>query len=308
MSFIHAKADVADSTIGEGTNIWQFVVVLAGAKIGNNCNICAGSLIEGDTEIGDNVTVKSGVQIWNGTRIESGVFIGPNVTFTNDKFPRSKRYLAEDQGICIKQNASIGANATILPNVTIGKNSMIGAGAVVTKDVPENAVVVGNPAKVIRLLRKEEGAINTGQSIQQHLPETLSQLQSFHDDRGRLQVAEFGQHIPFPIKRVFWISDVQKDSIRGEHAHKECHQFIIAVSGSVTIELDNGQDTKKYKLSSGIEGLHIVPKTWGTLFGFSENAIVVVLASHNFDEADYLRSYKDFQMFLSEGNLNDRFS
>lgn len=304
MSFIHSKADVADSTIGEGTNIWQFVVVLAGAKIGKNCNICAGSLIEGDTEIGDNVTVKSGVQIWNGTRIKNGVFVGPNVTFTNDRFPRSKEYLAKDQGIHIKQNASIGANATILPNVTIGENSMIGAGSVVTRDVPKNAVVVGNPARVIRLLNDEIPMAYTDETTSGYSPATLLELQSFQDDRGRLQVAEVGQHIPFPVKRIFWISGVSHGCVRGEHAHKNCHQFIIAISGSVKIELDDGQETKKYFLENGSEGLHITPKTWGTLFDFSENATVLVLASHNFDEADYLRNYQDFQKFLTEGNLN----
>jgi len=152
MSFIHPLADVANSSIGEGTKIWQFVVILKGATIGNDCNICAQSLIEGDVIIGDNVTVKSGVQLWDGTRIGNNVFIGPNVTFTNDLFPRSKKYPENFTGITVKDFASIGANATILPGVTIGESAMIGAGSVITKDVPAKAVVVGNPAKIIRFL------------------------------------------------------------------------------------------------------------------------------------------------------------
>lgn len=150
MIYIHPKADVAIEKIGEGTKVWQFVVILKGAEIGKNCNICANVLIEGDVVISDNVTVKSGVQLWDGTRIENNVFIGPNATFTNDLFPRSKEYPETFSGITIKRHASIGANATILPGVTIGEYSMIGAGAVVTKDVPDKAVVVGNPAKIIR--------------------------------------------------------------------------------------------------------------------------------------------------------------
>ncbi len=154
MSFIHPLADVAESYIGEGTKVWQFVVILKGARIGRDCNICAQTLLEGDVIIGDRVTVKSGVQLWDGTRVEDDVFIGPNATFTNDTYPRSKQYPDEFSGIRICKNASIGANATILPGVTIGKDAMVGAGAVVTQDVPPKAVVVGNPARIIRYVEK----------------------------------------------------------------------------------------------------------------------------------------------------------
>lgn len=147
--FIHALADVQTDLIGHSTKIWQFVVVLKGARIGNNCNICAHSLIESDVILGNNVTVKSGVYLWDSIRIEDNVFIGPNATFTNDKFPRSKIYPESFLGIIIKNGASIGANATILPGVVIGECAMVGAGAVVTKNVEPHTVVVGNPAKRI---------------------------------------------------------------------------------------------------------------------------------------------------------------
>lgn len=149
MSNFHPLADVQSTTIGEGTRVWQFTVVLPGARIGSNCNICAQVFIENDVEIGDNVTVKCGVQLWDGLRIENNVFIGPNVTFTNDPFPRSKRHLAKYPKTLVKSGASIGANATILPGITIGENAMIGAGSVVTKDVPANMTAVGNPAVII---------------------------------------------------------------------------------------------------------------------------------------------------------------
>lgn len=152
MSFIHPLADVAKSIIGEGTKVWQFVVILEGAKVGKNCNLCAQVLIEGDVVIGDDVTIKSGVQVWDGTRIGDGAFIGPNVTFTNDPFPRSKAYPESFSGIVVERGASIGANATILPGVCIGEFAMVGAGAVVTQNVPPRAVVVGNPAKIIRYM------------------------------------------------------------------------------------------------------------------------------------------------------------
>lgn len=153
MSFVHELADVASGEIGEGTKVWQFVVILQNARIGKECNICAHVLIEGDVVIGNNVTVKSGVYIWSGTRIEDNVFIGPNATLTNDLMPRSKEYPESFSGIILKKGSSIGANATILPGITIGEKAMVGAGAVVTKNVPDYAVVVGNPAKIIRYIK-----------------------------------------------------------------------------------------------------------------------------------------------------------
>ena len=153
MSFIHPLADVKSQNIGQDTKIWQFCVVLEHAVIGDNCNINAQVLIENDVVIGNNVTVKSGVQLWDGTRVEDDVFIGPNATFTNDFMPRSKQYPESFSGITLKHGASIGANATLLPGITVGERAMVGAGAVVTEDVPAYAVVVGNPAKVIRYIK-----------------------------------------------------------------------------------------------------------------------------------------------------------
>jgi len=144
---IHPLADVQSTKIGTGTTIWQFSVVLSGAKIGKNCNINALTLIENDVVLGDNVTVKSGVQIWDGLRVEDDVFIGPNVTFTNDFTPRSKQRPAKFLKTTLKQGASLGANSTIVGGLTIGKYAMVGAGSVVTKNVPDYALVYGNPAK-----------------------------------------------------------------------------------------------------------------------------------------------------------------
>jgi UDP-2-acetamido-3-amino-2,3-dideoxy-glucuronate N-acetyltransferase len=147
--FIHALADVQTINIGENTRIWQFVVVLPGAKIGQDCNICSHCLIESDVVIGDRVTVKSGVQLWNGLRVGDDVFIGPNVTFTNDKHPKSGNVNFPLLFTRIENGASIGGGTTLLPGVLIGAGAMVGAGSVVTKDVPAGATVVGNPARPI---------------------------------------------------------------------------------------------------------------------------------------------------------------
>jgi UDP-2-acetamido-3-amino-2,3-dideoxy-glucuronate N-acetyltransferase len=147
--FIHALADVHAASIGTGTRVWQFVVVLAGAKIGAECNICSHCLIESDVILGDRVTVKSGVQLWDGLSVGDDVFIGPNVTFTNDKHPKSGNVNFKLAATRIDAGASIGGGATILPGVVIGAGATVGAGAVVTKDVPPGATVVGNPARAL---------------------------------------------------------------------------------------------------------------------------------------------------------------
>ncbi|HEM8022163.1 acyltransferase [Enterobacter ludwigii] len=153
---IHKFSDVKSNKIGEGTSIWQFVVIMENAMIGKNCNICANSLIENDVIIGDNVTVKSGVYIWDGVELEDNVFIGPCVAFTNDKRPRSKEYPESFLKTIVRKGASIGANATILPGIEIGEKAIVGAGSVVTKSVPPYAVVVGNPAKIVEWIEQDE--------------------------------------------------------------------------------------------------------------------------------------------------------
>lgn len=145
---IHPLADVQTKKIGEGTNIWQFCIVLENAVIGKNCNINCQVFIENDVIIGDNVTIKPGVQIWDGITIEDNVFIGPNVTFTNDLFPRSKQHPEQYTKTVVKKGASIGANSTIVAGNTIGENAMIGAGSIITKDVPDNTVWFGNCASL----------------------------------------------------------------------------------------------------------------------------------------------------------------
>lgn len=147
--FVHPQGLCETTDVGEGTRIWAFAHVMSGARIGAECNIGDHAFLENDVVIGDRVTVKNGVQLWDGLRVGDDVFIGPNATFTNDPFPRSKVYGHEIAVTRVEEGASIGANATILPGVTIGSRAMIGAGSVVTCDVPANAIVAGNPARVV---------------------------------------------------------------------------------------------------------------------------------------------------------------
>lgn len=152
---IHPLADVQSVNIGKDTQVWQFSIILKGAVVGQNCNINCHTFIENDVTIGDNVTIKAGVYVWDGITVEDNVFIGPNVTFTNDKFPRSKQRPDQFQNTLIKKGASIGANSTILGGLTIGEYAIVAAGSMVTKDVPAFSLVKGHPAKVCGIVNEK---------------------------------------------------------------------------------------------------------------------------------------------------------
>lgn len=306
---IHPTSDVQSKFIGDSTVIWQYCVVLPNAHVGARCNICANVFIENDVVIGDDVTIKNGVQIWDGVRIGDGVFIGPNATFTNDSFPRSKQYPPYFHLTTVGAGASIGANATILPGITIGSNAMIGAGAVVNKNVPSNAIVVGNPGVIsgyvgVESLDKEVVEVDTKISYQSkenlgvkgcHLY-TLTEIP---DLRGTLSVAEYERNIPFVPKRLFWVFDVPSKQVRGEHAHKVLHQYLICVRGSVSIVLDDGVKKTELILNKPNLGLYIPPLIWGIQYKYSADAVLLVIASEVYDSNDYIRDYGEFLAYVA---------
>ncbi len=293
---IHHSADVQSDTIGDGTNIWQFCVVLPKARIGRDCNICSHCFIENDVIVGDRVTVKCGVQLWDGLRLEDDVFIGPNVTFTNDKYPRSKQHPKQFPTTLVKKGASIGAAATILPGITIGENSMVAAGAVVTQDVPVNAIVKGVPAAITgytETFTHSENNVIASDSKKFSGP-VLYSLGAIRDIRGNLVVGECSKELPFEPKRLFMVYDVPNSKVRGAHAHKECHQFLVAAHGSISIILDDGKTREEYTLSDPTLGIHIMPGVWAIQYKYSQDAVLLVLASHKYDSVDYIRDYNEF--------------
>lgn len=304
MSYIHPLADVKATSIGADTRIWQFCVVFAGAKIGAGCNVCAHVLIENDVVIGDNVTIKSGVQLWDGVRVEDNVFIGPNVTFTNDLYPRSKVYPDSYLQTTIRAGASIGANATILPGRTIAEGAMIGAGAVVTRDVPANAIVQGNPARIVGYANAKTVVLADKQDSELRKPPysetgnvrgvTTHRFPLIKDIRGNLTVGEFEQHIPFVPLRYFMVFDVQSKETRGEHAHRVCHQFLICVRGSCAVLADDGVNRTEVLLDSPDKGVYLPPMVWGVQYKYTEDAVLLVFASHHYDAADYIRNYAEY--------------
>jgi UDP-2-acetamido-3-amino-2,3-dideoxy-glucuronate N-acetyltransferase len=303
--FIHPLSDVQSTAIGAGTRVWQFVVVLPGAQIGQDCNICSHCLIENDVVVGDRVTVKSGVQLWDGLRVGSDVFIGPNASFTNDRFPRSQQKPEKFLVTTIHNGASIGAGAVILPGVVIGSKAMVAAGAVVTRSVPPNAVVVGNPAKIVGYVdaaRSDVSAIapakpEVGATATAVTGVKLHHMPRVADIRGSLTVGEFDRSIPFAAKRYFMVFDVPSVETRGEHAHRQCHQFLICVRGSCAVVADDGINRQEFLLDRPDVGIHLPPMVWGIQYKYSPDAVLLVFASHYYDGADYIRDYSEFRQF-----------
>jgi len=301
---------VETKKIGSRTNIWAFCNILKQARIGRDCNICDHVFIENDVIVGDKVTIKCGVQLWDGLRVEDNVFIGPNATFANDKFPRSKMHLKVPLQTVIKKGASIGANATILPGLTIGENAMVGAGAVVTKDVPSNAIVTGNPARVSGYINSIK--IDKIEAIEHNRfgkknyiliginNVRIYKLPEFSDIRGSLNVAEYSKQIPFPVKRFFLVYKVPSKEVRGEHAHKKQHQFLICVNGSLSVIIDNGKKRSEIILNSSREGLYIPPKVWGVEYKYTSDAILLVFASDIYEPNDYIRDYGEYLKYIKE--------
>lgn len=301
--FVHPQAVCESANIGAGTRVWAFAHILPGAVIGAECNVCDNVFIENDVVVGDRVTIKCGVQLWDGMKVEDDVFIGPNVTFTNDKFPRSKIYPEKKSRTVIRRGASIGANATILPGLSVGANAMIGAGAVVTRSVPPNAIVFGNPAKITGYVDTRDGKNLIPETTQPNSPGvvqtsvsgvTLHTLRTGIDMRGSLSAGEFEREIPFSPLRYFLVCDVPTAETRGEHAHLMCRQFLIAVKGNLRVVADDGKKREEFVLNRNNIGLYLPPLTWGIQYHYSPDAVLLVFASDYYDSNDYIRDYGQF--------------
>ncbi len=305
-TFVHPQAICETEKIGKETKIWAFAHILRNATIGKQCNICDHVFIENDVCIGDRVTVKCGVQLWDGLRVEDDVFIGPNATFCNDKHPRSKQYPKSFLQTVIRKGASIGAGAVILPGITIGMDAMIGAGAVITRDVPPYAKVVGNPGRITGYtnLSDSKPFVNTTTTEESERLRVngayFYKMPKIKDLRENLSAGEFGSQLPFKPKRYFLVFDVPSHKIRGEHAHKRCSQFLLCVKGSCRVLIDDGKNRQEMLLDKPEYGLEIKPLVWGIQYDYSSDAVLLVFASEHYDSADYIRDYNEFLELISE--------
>ena len=300
--FRHPNAIVETPHVGERTRVWAFAHILPRAVIGSDCNICDNVFIENDVVVGNRVTVKCGVQLWDGVRLEDDVFVGPNATFTNDPLPRSKQHLTKYPQTLVRQGASIGANATILPGITVGRRALVGAGAVVTHSVPPYAVVVGNPARIVRYTESSP-IIQARDAVASPRPSEIeirvSGVQLLHkpvikDLRGNLTARELGDGLPFAPKRYFVVFEVPSKEVRGEHAHRTLHQLLVCLTGSVSIVADDGTHRQEFQLDSPEIALYIPPMVWAVQYRYTPNAALLVLASDRYDPQEYIRDYDQF--------------
>ncbi|HEY4245807.1 MAG TPA: WxcM-like domain-containing protein [Lacunisphaera sp.] len=308
--FVHPAAINESPEVGPGTSVSAFSHLLAGARIGENCCIGQHVVVERGAIIGNRVQIKFGVYLGDGVTLEDDVFIGANVTFANNSLTLHPPSPTPQNRIVVQRGASIGANATILPGLHIGSHARIEAGAVVTRDVPPHAIVSGNPA-IIRSYVHASKEVSTDPDKRPNSfhPEpgpvpslrglAIVPIPLISDLRGSLSFAEIDKGLPFVPKRYFTIFDVPTPEVRGEHAHRQLHQFLVVLHGQCRVAADDGTHRWETVLDSPRTGLHVSPYIWLNLFGFSRDCVLLVLASDVYQENDYIRDYNEFERLVA---------
>jgi acetyltransferase-like isoleucine patch superfamily enzyme/dTDP-4-dehydrorhamnose 3,5-epimerase-like enzyme len=269
------------------------------ALSGARCSVGPFALVEANVVIGDDVEVGAGVYLWRGMVIEDGARIAARVCFARGEGDKPC-------GTRLRAGVQIGENATIAAGIVLGAGCRVASGSVVTRDVPPNAIVSGNPAHISGYVNTPhldlpgQGARGSQLAAQEDLPALsvsaarLHRLPKIVDLRGALSFGETGAQLPFTPERVFLVYDVPSKEVRGEHAHRACHQFLVCVKGSVGIVLDDGTRRDEIVLDSARVGLHIPPMVWGIQYQFSPDAVLLVLASDRYSAEDYIRNYDEF--------------
>jgi UDP-2-acetamido-3-amino-2,3-dideoxy-glucuronate N-acetyltransferase len=302
---VHERALCESVDVGRGTRIAAFVHVARSVRIGAMCELGEGATVDGGTVIGERTRISSGAQIGSGVTLEDDVFVGSNATFVGDREPAKGVAEASAGMTIVRSGASIGAGATILPGLEIGREARIEAGALVGRPVPPYAVVAGSPAQIQGYLDSETAPVRPSAPADRPgvVPigvrgVRVHRFEEFSDFRGSLTVADVpSDYVPFVPKRLFVVYNVPSRELRGEHAHRACHQFLMCVSGNVAVSVDDGQHRAEVLLDAPTIGIYVPPLVWASQFRHEHDSVLLVLASHPYDPADYIR---DYEQFLSE--------
>jgi UDP-2-acetamido-3-amino-2,3-dideoxy-glucuronate N-acetyltransferase len=254
----------------------------------------------------DQVAVHAGAQLLGRVRVERSVTVGAGAV-VGGKLLNGGGNKGEADAVTVGRFVSIGANATVLPGVVVGRGAIVEPGAVVTQSVPANAIVSGNPATIVAYVDADPSpsaqevvvpsSVGPGTTETRVPGVTLHRLSWARDLRGTLTAAEFAS-LPFAPRRLFTIYDVPSELVRGSHAHRTCSQFLVCVAGELSCLVDNGFAREEIHFENSEIGLHIPPMIWGTQWKYTRDAVLLVLASHPYDAADYIRDYEEFLELL----------
>lgn len=287
------------AVIGDGTQVGAWVHISARVVIGKDCRIGDHVVVQDGVSLGDRVHISTGVCVREGTEIESDVVIDSGVVIAHVCGSAS----AIPAKTTIRQGAAVGANVTLYA-VEIGEHAFVCPGAVVTSSVPPFARVAGNPAEIVGYVgadpvERQRGQVSTVSGVQRNRTAArLQNIPSFTDMRGSLSAIEWHKQVPFEVSRLFYTYNTPSSKVRGEHAHKECHQFLIAVAGSLHVIADDGLQREEFVLDSPALGLYLPPRIWGVQYKQAPNTVLLVLASHQYDPGDYIRDYGAFVEYV----------
>lgn len=270
----------------------------ADARLGAGCRVGPNAFVGAAVVLGADCVIEHGAHLGPGTVLEDQVYVGAHASFCSAPGPVQR-------AVVVRQGAWIGANASIAAaGIVIGAQAVVRPGAVVTRSVAPGAIVEGNPAQTIGYRNASAGppaqsrGANTSASAL--VAETSVKGVTVHhfpiipDLRGNLSVGEFDRQIPFKPLRYFLVFDVPSRELRGEHAHRRCHQFLICLRGNCAVVADDGEQRVEVALDSPHRGVYLPPMTWGVQYKYSSDAMLLVFASDHYDASDYIRDYGEF--------------
>jgi UDP-2-acetamido-3-amino-2,3-dideoxy-glucuronate N-acetyltransferase len=279
----------------------------ASARLGEHVEVGDHVLVDQAVEIGSRVTIQAGAKLCAGLVVADDVVIGANAVLAADS-PTQDDHTDGSFVTRVGRGVHVGANAVILRGRSIGDRARVEPGAVVDVNVPHDAIVAGNPARIVGyvdtpiacLLFKQSSVQGPAQLLRVR-GASLVAIPQVKDLRGVTSFGEIGKQLPFVAKRFFFVADVPGREVRGEHAHKTLHEFLVCMKGALSVMLDDGSAREEVRLDSPTLGLHVPPQVWRVVYKYTSDALLLSLCSHEYDPADYIRDYGDFVAYVSAG-------